>query len=375
MPARSAGSRRSRISLGDPPATRASVVTRNCPPITAAARSTCKRAVVERREAAADRVAHAAGQRQRVAGGAIVVQASLRGEQLDELVDEERVARARVVHRGHEPRGDAGRVGGALPARPRGGQASDLLAREPLQRQPQRRACEAAERRRELRAGVRLVVAVGRDHEDREVGQRAIEELERHERGDVGPVQVVEHDDERPARGRRRQQRRERVEEAKARLIGVEVRGHRGWAERARELGEQPGDPRCRVAERDAQRGDVLVARQRSGDLHPRPVRGGAAAVPAGRPGPRGSARDACSTNARARAVLPIPGSPVTSTTRPRRSMASLSAASSCSSSRPRPTSVCAAPMAHMIPERRHQPKVPGAPLNGPLISSVIQPP
>ena len=52
---------------------------------------------LQRIQAAADRVAHAVGQRQRAGGGAVVVQPPLRGEQLDELVDEERVAGARLV--------------------------------------------------------------------------------------------------------------------------------------------------------------------------------------------------------------------------------------------------------------------------------------
>ena len=270
--------------------TRASIARRNSPPTTAAARS----AWTERSSSGASRrrivsrtpVGSGSGS----SGGAVVVQAPLRGQQLDELVDEERVAGARVVHGLHEPRRHARRVAVVEAARARGRQAGDVVAAEAFERQPRGRAGEAAERRGQVVAGVRLGVAVGRDREDREIGQRAPEELEREHRRDVGPVQVVEHDDERAALGDGREQAGDRVEEAKARLVGVEVRRHRGRPERAGELGQQAGDPRSAGAEPGAQPGGVLAARERAGDLHPRPVRRRAAAVPARAPRPRGPA-------------------------------------------------------------------------------------
>ena len=183
------------------------------------------------------------------------MQAALRGEQLDELVDEERVAGARLVDRRDELRGDRlGLAGAAQAAGARGGELADLVAGEALQRQPGGRAREATERGGELGARVRLGVAVGGDRQQRHVGQRARDELERQQRGGVGPVQVVEDDDERLALGGGGQQRGERVEEPEARLVGVELRGAGGLAERRGELGQQAGDPRRAGAERGGQR-------------------------------------------------------------------------------------------------------------------------
>ena len=88
-----------------------------------------RRGLVERREALADRLADAVGKWQRIAGRALVLQASLRGEQLHERVDEERVAGARVVHRLDEPRGDA-----RLRACARAREARDPVAAEARER-------------------------------------------------------------------------------------------------------------------------------------------------------------------------------------------------------------------------------------------------
>ena len=247
---------------------------------------------LQRGEAAADRVAHAVGQRQRALGGGAVVQAPLRGEQLDELVDEERVAGARLVDRRDELRRDRlGLAGAAQPAGARGGELADLVAAEALQRQPGGRAREAAERGGELGARVRLGVAVGGDRQQRDVGQRARDELERQQRGGIGPVQVVEHDDERLALGGGGQQRGERVEEPEARLVGVQLGGAGGLAERRGELGQQAGDPGRAGAERGGQRARSPPRGERAADLHPRPVGGRAAAVPAAAPRPRRAAR------------------------------------------------------------------------------------
>ena len=178
----------------------------------------------------------------------------------------------------------------AQPLRAGARQPADVLTPEALQPQPRRARGERTERRRELVARVRLALAVGGDRQHRLVGQRARDELQREHRRDVGPVQVVEHDDERSALRDRDEQAGERVEEAKARLVGVQRRRLRGRAERGRQLRQQTGDPGGAVAEAGAQRGGVLAARERAGDLHPRPVRGRSAAVPARAPCPRGAA-------------------------------------------------------------------------------------
>ncbi len=149
----------------------------------------------------------------------MVVQPPLAGEQLDELVDVERVAGARGVDGRDEPRRDRARLRAAEVARPLGGQPADLVAVQALEWQAYRGSREPAERRGELLARVRLDVAVGGDREQRHVGNGLGDELEREQRRRVGPVQVVEDDDERPAFGDGGEQAGERVEEPEARLV------------------------------------------------------------------------------------------------------------------------------------------------------------
>ncbi len=246
---------------------------------------------LQRVQAPADGVAHAVGQRQRQLGRPGVVEAALRGEQLDELVDEERVARARGVDRRDELRRDLDAGARAEVAGAGGRQQRDVVAAEPLERQARGRPREAAERRREIRARVRLRVAIGRDRQERDVGQGPGHEQQRVQRRGVGPVQVVEHDDEWALLGDRGKQRRERVEAPEPRLVGVQLRGLRGRAERGAELRQQSRDPGRAGAEGGAQGGKVGAPAQRAADLHPRPVRGRAAAVPAASPSPGGATR------------------------------------------------------------------------------------
>jgi len=216
-----------------------------------------RRRRVQWREAPADRVAHAIGQRQRALGGKAVAETPLRGQQRHELVDEERVAFAGAVHGRHQARRDALAIarGGRGADLPRAGRRHppDVLAAQPLQRHAHRHPGQATQRRGQLRACVRLRIAVGGDHEDRRVGQRAADEPEREQRGGVGPVQVVEDDDQRLASRDRGEQRGERVEQTKARLIGVLRGRRRRRAERAGELGQQAGHPGRAVADHRAQ--------------------------------------------------------------------------------------------------------------------------
>jgi hypothetical protein len=177
---------------------------------------------------------------------------------------------------------------GSPPARPRA--RADAVAVQAFERQPRRGAGEAAKRSGELVARVRLDVAVGGDRQQRHVGQRARNELEREQRRGVGPVQVVEHDDLRSALGDRSEQARERVEEPEARLVGVQRGRRRGHGQRLGQLRQQAHEPGRAVSEQRAQARDVLVASDRADDLHPRPVGGRAAAVPARSPGPAGAA-------------------------------------------------------------------------------------
>ena len=64
-------------------------------------------------------------------------------------------------------------------------------------------ARELGESLRQRMAAAQLDVAIGADQQQASRAQLAREELEQEQRGLVGPVQVVEDDDQRPARARR----------------------------------------------------------------------------------------------------------------------------------------------------------------------------
>ncbi len=102
-----------------------------------------ERAVGQRLEAVADRLAHAVGDPH---GGDLrgVVEAPLRAQQPHDLVDEERVALGRVVDRPHDAVGRAP-AGDALD------DLADVALAQPAQRQPLAVADDVAERRGELR--------------------------------------------------------------------------------------------------------------------------------------------------------------------------------------------------------------------------------
>jgi hypothetical protein len=121
-----------------------------------------------------------------------------------------------------------------------------------------------------------LVVAVGPDHRERHRPVRLCDELQQRQRGRVGPLQVVEHDDQRPAPREPLEHARGGIEQAQPgglRLPGVV--GDRG---RVGQLGEQPGQL-GRVVGGDGTR---VV---RAGGLQQRPQ--------GDRPGPEGG-RAAC---------------------------------------------------------------------------------
>ena len=286
----------------------------------------------------------------------------------------------------------------AQAARADGRELADLLAAETLQRQSGGGARQATERDRQLGARVRLGMAIGGDRQQRHVGQRAGDELEGQQRRGVGPVQVVEDDDERLLLGRGRQQRREGVEEAKASLVGVQLGGARGLAQRLAELGQQAGDPGRARAESGTQRREVGAARERAADLHPRPVGGRAAAVPAAAPRPRGPAgRGVLDELARQRGLADPrlagqehePAAPGEGGLERRLELRKLApaphetrtpiVAQACGMHAISPPESLEDPFSEQrgcaAPARGYQPLVPGAPLNGPRSAAVIQPP
>lgn len=351
---------------------------------------------LQRVQAPADRVAHAFGQRQRARRGRAVVQTSLGGEQLHELVDEERVAGARLVDGRDELRRDRRALARAKAPRPRLRQQTDVVAAEALERQARRGAREAAEGGREIGARVRLGVAVRGDRQQRDVRQRARDELQREQRRGVGPVQVVEHDDERTLLRDRRQQRRERVEEPEASLVGVQLGRLRGRSERPGELWQQAGDPRGALGERCAQRRGVGATAEHAPDLHPGPVRGRPAAVPAAAPRPRGAARRGVLDELARERGLADAGLARQQDQAAAAGEGAFQARVELRKLASAPHEAWTAPFAHgcrmhnVLPRRRvddalsgdrpraaiaHQFRVPAAPLNGPRRSALIQPP
>jgi len=149
-----------------------------------------------------------------------LAQPALRGEQPDDLTDEERVAARLVADPLSELTGRALDTGDQLD------EPADTGGIEPPQRDPPRTLGRGQVRER---FGKRVVtaeldVAVGADHEQPGVGELAGEEPQQEQRRFVGPVEVVEHEHERAGLRGAREEARNRVEEAKARLLRRERR-------------------------------------------------------------------------------------------------------------------------------------------------------
>ena len=70
---------------------------------------------------------------------------------------------------------------------------------------------------------VKFGVAVGADEEHLGIAEFPRGELQQEQRGGVGPVQIVEEDDERPLCGGIDEKRGHRFEQAESRLVGVEL--------------------------------------------------------------------------------------------------------------------------------------------------------
>ena len=182
-----------------------------------------------------------------------------------DLLDEERVALGLAVQRGHE-------VGRRLAAEG-GDELGDLAAREPVERDvgEHRVAPQRGDQLRERVAVVDLGVAVGAE-EHRAPRLRRPDQMAQHlQRRAVGPLQVVEHEQQRRAGGDLGQQRGEGVEQPLA--LDARVRLDRRAARRA-----------CRAraaAPRGRPRAGRAAGRGRS--ARRRPTSRAASRAPAGR--------------------------------------------------------------------------------------------
>jgi hypothetical protein len=241
-------------------------------------------------------------------------------QQPRELRDVEGVAVGPLVHRDRHVR----RRGGTCADRE---QLPHLGVAEPDEVQAER--LQPGHHRKRLgqrRADVGRCVAVRPDEQDLGVLQLAADVLQQAQAVDVGPVQVVEHHQQRPRPRRGPEQLRDGVVEAEARGLVV--------GSSSPELGQDVGevgasglDELC-GRERTSARSTAAQG-QNGGDVAPSWLRPHATGTPAA------AARAASTSSSR---VLPIPGSPLTRATRPP-AEASASACSSSPTCCPRPTS------------------------------------
>ena len=230
----------------------------------------------QRIEPAADRLAHPVGHRQPPGGQR--AEGALGQQQPHHLVHEQRVALGERVEPLHQPcRRRLRRVGR--------GQLEHLVAGEAAQQQRPARPREVRQGGRDLAVASGLARAVGAHGEDAGAVQAAREELEQPHGGDVGRVQVVEHDHGGPPRGRRPDERCRGVEGGEARGLGVERR--RGVGRGGQPLAELRGDLR-HVGRSGAEVRRHLVGRpllhQPPDRLDPGPVGRRAAALPGAAP-------------------------------------------------------------------------------------------
>jgi hypothetical protein len=235
-----------------------------------------------------------------------------RGQQPGHLLDEERVAARPPLDVGDHP-------GAGLAAEQPGHQPGHLVVAERAQRHHRPGGRQVGQQGGGLLAGRLVELAPGADHQDPRGREAAGEEAEQPQRGEVGPLQVVEDHHQRPLLGGRQQHRAELVEQPEpGRLLRLGGGGRRG---RGGQLGQQPG----RRGEGGGAPPQPLVA----GDQRPQHLH----------PGPVGRRPSASAAAAAASAVLPMPASPVSSTSPPRPAAASWAARRSWASSWSRPTS------------------------------------
>ena len=131
-------------------------------------------------------------------------------------------------------------------------------------------------------SGDRVDVAQSTEQEYAARGELAGDELQQKERRRVGGVEIVQHEQDRPARGSRAQKLRDSVEQPKARSLRIKRRrlGDAARKELA-QLRKDLRDVRGARTELCAQRLRLRLADVAAKRLHPGPVGGSAARLPA----------------------------------------------------------------------------------------------
>ncbi len=223
------------------------------------------------RQPLADGTAHAVRPRRR--RGPVATTACL----AHDLVEKERIAAAGVM----QLLGDRLRYPFARRVLD---EARHLVAREAAERQRTAAPAEPIEGRRRIGRPSDLRFTQGAEHHHRPIRKLVREKLQHVQRRQVGPVQIVEDDQQGHAGGDARQAAREHLEETKAGRVGVRGGDRRGWGRMRTQLGHQLHE-RLRI--RQQRRGELrrlAVARTRLDHLCPRPVGGPAFGLVAASP-------------------------------------------------------------------------------------------
>src|SRR5262249_4474389 len=152
----------------------------------------------------------------------------------------------------------------------------NLLASQPAKLHPAARAPKALDE-----PGPRLDLErpIGRQQQQAHPAQLASEKRQELERRRVGPVQIVEDDDEWRAFRGAAQERGERVEQAEAPLVGVGGRGNPEIRRAFPQRWHQSRDLRGACAELPDERAGIALGGMGANGLSPRPVRGSAGLV------------------------------------------------------------------------------------------------
>ena len=230
-------------------------------------------------EPPADHLAHALRDRD-LPPRLVLAEATLGRHQPHDLADEERVAPRLLADRDGELGGRAIDAGGELDV------AGDSVGVEAVQCDSTRGVDlgELAERCGKRVVAAELDVAVGADDQQAGVGEPAGEEAQQQQRRLVGPVQIVEHDDQRAGARGAAEELGDGVEDPEARLLGIHRRELADVAEALADLGHDPRHVRGAGAELPAQPDRIGLADVLADRLRPWPVRRGAVALVAATP-------------------------------------------------------------------------------------------
>ena len=143
------------------------------------------------------------------------------GERPPQLADQEGVAAGQLAHRGRQAR----QLGAGLAAGGAAGQLADLGRGEALKPQPHDvlGAAQVGERLGQRARHLGLGVAEGRDQQQPRLGGRARQVAQQQQRRGVGPVDILEQQQQRPLPAGLGQQRGDRRVQAVALGVGVGV--------------------------------------------------------------------------------------------------------------------------------------------------------